>query len=180
MKRYPILIIMAAFVALACQNSNSSKSESGETGTAAAESMQNAAIVLTVDGKTRTISAADREADGIVLDEYPIKTLFRTKADNRPFEINLNFYEEGILDLLPITYTLPEDNLNEVKIDLNFYDLEREVERNMQRRLVFDTGTITIHELGAGSIRFAFEGEVHELMRDENRSPVSGSVDVSY
>lgn len=140
----------------------------------------NAAIVLTVDGKTRTINAGDREADVINFDEYPIKTLFRKKGDGQQFEVNLNFYEHDILEKIPITYTLPEDHHDQVKIDLNFFDLERQVETSLNRRLVFDKGTITIHELGADGIRFDFDGEVYELTNDDSRSSVSGRVDVRY
>lgn len=140
-----------------------------------------AAIVLSVDGKTRTISADSREADVINFDEHPIKTLFRTKGENRQFEINLNFYEPEILEKIPITYTLPRDHPGTtVKIDLNFFDFEREVEKSLHRRLVFDKGTITIHELSGDKIHFDFEGQVYELMNPEKRSDVSGSVDVEY
>lgn len=140
----------------------------------------NAAIVLTVDGKTRTISAAEREADDIVLDEYPIKTLFRKKGDGQQFEVNLNFYERDILGKIPITYTLPQDHHDQVKIDLNFFDLERDVEKNIYRRLVFDKGVIKIYKLSEDNIHFDFEGEVYELTNDESRSSVSGSVNVNY
>lgn len=84
------------------------------------------------------------------------------------------------LDKIPITYTLPQDHDDHVKIDLNFYDFQREVEKSLNRRLVFDEGTITVHELDRYKIRFDFEGHIHELMNDKNRSPVSGSVDVAY
>lgn len=145
-----------------------------------AKSQSKKAIVLTVDGKTRTIGAAEREADTIHFNGHPIKTLFRKKGRDHQFEINLNFYEKDILDKIPITYTLPQDNDDHVKIDLNFYDFQREVEKSLNRRLVFDEGTITVHELDRDKIRFDFEGYIHELMNDKNRSPVSGSVDVVY
>lgn len=79
-----------------------------------------------------------------------------------------------------MTYTLPQDHHDQVKIDLNFFDLERQVEKNMNRRLVFDKGTITIHELSADKIHFDFNGQVYELTNNEKRSSVSGRVNVSY
>lgn len=138
------------------------------------------AIIFTIDSHTRMINAKEREADEINLEEYPIKTLFRKKGGNNSFEVNLNFYEKDILDKIPVTYSLPEDNLKNVKIDLNFIDFGREVEKTLHSRLLFDQGSIIIHQLDSDGIHFEFEGEVHELMNDPKRSVVSGRVNVQY
>lgn len=93
----------------------------------------------------------------------------------------MNFYEKDILDKLPITYNLPQDNYGgTIKIDLNFFDYEREVEKSMNRRLIFEDGTLTIHELNKDKIRFDFNGIAHELMNNEHKSAVSGRVNVQY
>ena len=183
MKLLKIVLSIGLFVFVSC---NDSKKETAKTSeeTKAIKSSAGQSIILSIDGKTRAISANERVKDTINFNEHPVKTLFRKKhtvKDNNKFEINLNFYEKDILDKIPITYTLPQDNAGGIiKIDLNFFDSGRKVEKSMNKRLIFEEGTITIHELNRDKIRFDFEGEVHELMSKENTSSVSGSVDVKY
>lgn len=72
-----------------------------------------AAIVLTVAGNTRTISADVREQDIIDFNDYPIKTVFRKKGqDDLQFEINLNLYDTNVRRKVPLTYhELGEDRI---------------------------------------------------------------------
>lgn len=183
MDLFRTLMAISIFSLISCNHSQKDTADN-HTVHETVKSRSTAAIVFTVDGQTRTIAADEREMDTINFNDHPIKTLFRKKyqKNGKPqFEINLNFYEKDILGKIPATYTLPQDHPgNAVKIDLNFYDFERKVEKSLHRRLVFDQGTITIHELGKDKIRFDFKGEVYELMNNENRSPVSGSVNVNY
>jgi len=138
-----------------------------------------AAIGLTIDGKTRTISLEERISDTFDFAAQPIKTMFRKSGEDRQFEINLNIYDPKILSELPATFSIPEANMPpHVAIDLNFFDFERKVEKSMRKRLIFEKGTITIHEFSKEKIRFEFEGEAHELMNTEGRSKVSGWVEV--
>ena len=85
-----------------------------------------------------------------------------------------------MLSEIPVTYTIPEANMPGVVVDLNFFDFERRVEKRMNKRLIFDKGTINIHELSEEKVRFDFKGEAHELMNSKRRSVVSGSVNVRY
>lgn len=177
------VLTIGLLVFVSCNNSKNGKVENLlETKTV--KSTSDEPVVFTIDGNTRTISANERVEDTINFNEHPIKTLFRKKhavKDDNKFEINLNFYEKDILDKIPITYTLPQDNFGGIiKIDLNFYDSGRKVEKSMNKRLIFDEGTITIHELNQDKIRFDFEGVAHELMNNQSRSSVSGSVDTDY
>lgn len=137
-------------------------------------------ITLTIDGNTRTFAANQREADVVDWDAHPVKLLFRKKTgpeESPPFEINLNFYESGMLQKAPVTYTLPGDNQENVVIDLNFYDYERETKSRLNKRLVFREGTITIHELTQEKIRFEFNGKGGEMMNREVLFPISGRVE---
>lgn len=178
-----ITLTISILTLISCNNSKNEKAENLlETKTV--KSISDEPIVFTIDGKTRTISANERVQDTLNFNEHPIKTLFRKKhavKDDNKFEINLNFYEKDILDKIPITYTLPQDNFGgNVKIDLNFFDSGRKVEKSMNKRLIFEEGTITIYELSKDKIRFDFEGVAHELMNNQSRSSVSGSVDTDY
>lgn len=141
------------------------------------------AIVLTVDGNTRTIPAAEFAGDTIRWHADPIQALFRKRTNNKEdkqFEINLNFYDKDIAQKLPVTYTLPDDNLDKVVVDLNFFDFERETESRMNKRLVFREGTITIHELGREKVRFDFDGQGGEMLKRDVLFPISGRVEVVY
>lgn len=142
-----------------------------------------AAIVFTVDGMTRTISADEREADVVNLDESPIRYLFRkriVKGEKSQFEIDFVFSDKNNLADLPKTYDLNDNPTLQSIASLSFMDYERKVERSTHKRLIFNKGTITIHELSEDEIRFEFEGEAHELTKMENRSPVSGRIHVRY
>ena len=176
-------LLISILTLISCNDSKNEKAENlAETITI--KNNDNASIVFTIDGNTRTISANERVKDTINFNEHPIKTLFRkthTVKNADKFEINLNFYEKDILDKIPITYIFPQDNFGGIiKIDLNFFDSGRSVEKSINKRLIFEEGTLTVHELSKDKIRFDFEGVAHELMSKENRSPVSGSVDVKY
>lgn len=177
------IVLISLLALISCNNSKNEKVENLlETKTV--KSISDEPIVFTIDGKTRTISANERVQDTLNFNEHPIKSLFRKKhsiKDDNKFEVNLNFYEKDILDKIPITYRFPQDNFGGViKIDLNFFDSGRKVEKSMNKRLIFEEGTLTIYELSKDKIRFDFEGVAHELMSKENKSQVSGSVDVKY
>lgn len=136
-------------------------------------------ITLTIDGNTRTFAANQREADAVDWDAHPVKLLFRKQTgpqETTQFEINLNFYESDIFQKVPITYTLPEANLEAVVIDLNFFDYERETKSRLNKRLVFREGTITIHELTREKIHLEFDGLGGEMMNREVLFPISGRV----
>lgn len=143
----------------------------------------NAAIVFTVDGKTRTINAKDVEKEIPYFEDSPIIYAFRkklTKNEKPEFDVAFAFDDKENLGDLPKTYDLTEDPYLIWKTSLNFFDYERKVEKDMRKRLVFDKGTITVYELDKNKIRFDFDGEVNELNNLEGRSKVSGSVNVTY
>lgn len=176
-------LLISLLVIVSCKNSNKEKTENiAETITV--QNSDNAPIVLTIDGNTRTISAKERVEDTINFNEHPVKTLFRKKhsiKDDQKFEINLNFYENDIQDKIPVTYTLPQDNSGDnIKIDLNLFDSGRNVEKSMNKRLIFEEGTITIYELSRSKIHFVFDGKVHEMVNIQKKSTVSGEINVKY
>lgn len=163
--------MIMAVLTFGCQNSSSTVPSKDD------------AIVLTIDGKTRTISAQDLEDDSVNFSESPVRYLFRKKLpkDEKPkFDISFAFGDKESLSGLPKTYNLTENPDLHAIASLSFFDYERKVEKSTHKRLIFNKGTITVHDLNEHKIRFEFEGEAHELTNSNGRSPVSGSVNVQY
>lgn len=94
------------------------------------------------------------------------------------FEINFAFSDKENLSELPKIYNLTEDPSLHPIVSLSFFDFNRELEKSIQKRMIFNKGIITIHELNENKISFEFEGEAHEMMRNDNISKVSGKVEV--
>lgn len=175
-------LLISILTLISCNDSKNEKAENlAETITI--KNSNDTPIVLTIDGKTRSISADEREADVANLDESPIRYLFRKrtiKGEKSQFEIDFVFSDEENLFELPKTYDLTEDPSLHSIASLSFFDFERKVEKSSNKRLIFDKGTITIHELSSDKIYFEYEGEVYELMNNQNRATVSGRVNVNY
>lgn len=178
-----MMALAGALLASCASNAQKDGSEQAVADPVEASKPSDEAIVFTVDGVTRTISADEREADAVNLDESPIRYLFRkrtVRGEKAQFEMDFVFSDKENLGNLPKTYDLRANPALHPIASLSFMDYEREVERSLNKRLVFDKGTITIHELSPDRIRFEFEGEAHELTKPDRRSPVSGRVDVRY
>ncbi len=175
-------LLISILTLISCNDSKNEKAENlAETITI--KNSNDTPIVLTIDGKTRSISADEREADVANLDESPIRYLFRKrtiKGEKSQFEIDFVFSDKENLFELPKTYDLTEDPSLHSIASLSFFDFERKVEKSSNKRLIFDKGTITIHELSSDKIYFEYEGEVYELMNNQNRATVSGRVNVNY
>lgn len=177
------LLIIFAFTLVSCNNSTQKETSENHAEPKNTKSNSKDPIVFTIDGKTRTIKASEREADVANLDESPIRYLFRkrtVKGEKPQFEIDFVFSDKENLSELPKTYDLTKTPSLHSTASLSFFDFERKVEKSTNKRLIFDKGTITIFELNKDKIHFEYEGEVHELMNNQNRFPVSGQVNVSY
>ncbi|HTO35329.1 MAG TPA: hypothetical protein VLZ72_03765 [Flavobacterium sp.] len=177
------ILIIFAFTLVSCNNSTQKETSENQTEQKNTKSNSKDPIVFTIDGKTRSISDNKREVDVANLDESPIRYLFRKrtiKGEKSQFEIDFVFSDKENLSELPKTYDLTEDPSLHSIASLSFFDFERKVEKSSNKRLIFDKGTITIHELSSDKIHFEYEGEVHELMNNQNRFPVSGQVNVNY
>ena len=174
---------LVVLVLISCNNAPTKAHSEDPIDTKTVKSNPSDPIVFTIDGVTRTISASEREADIADFDESPVRYLFRkrtAKGEKSQFEITFVFSDKDNLTDLPKTYDLTENPTLQSIASLSFMDYEREVERSTNKRLIFDMGTITVHELGKDKIRFEFEGEVYELMNNKKRSSVSGNVNVKY
>lgn len=174
---------LVVLVFISCNSTTTKEQSEDPTDTKTVKSNSSDPIVFSIDGVTRTISVDEREADVSNLDESPIRYKFRkrtVKGKKSQFEIDFVFSDKENLTDLPKTYDLTANPALHPIASLSFMDYERKVERSTNKRLIFDKGTITIHELSKDKIHFEYEGEVHELMNNQNRSPVSGHIHVRY
>lgn len=175
--------LLAVLLLVSCNNASQTESSQAPTDTAPQKSDSSDPIVVTIDGVTRTISADKRVADEVNFDESTVRYLFRektAKGEKARFEVDFAFSDKDSLADLPKTYDLTENPALHSIASLSFMDYEREVERSLNKRLIFNKGTITVHELSKDKIRFEFEGEVHELRNDQNKSTASGHIHVNY
>ena len=77
-----------------------------------------------------------------------------------------------------VVYTLPQDNAEKIRIDLNFFNHERPG-LAMNQRILFSEGTVEIKEVGPNHLQMSFNGKGHPMM-DRKSFPIEGSVDFSY
>lgn len=103
-------LLISILTLISCNDSKNEKAENlAETITI--KNSNDTPIVLTIDGKTRSISADEREADVANLDESPIRYLFRKrtiKGEKSQFEIDFVFSDKENLFELPKTYDLTQ------------------------------------------------------------------------
>src|SRR5690554_3257036 len=120
-------LLISILTLISCNDSKNEKAENlAETITI--KNSNDTPIVLTIDGKTRSISADEREADVANLDESPIRYLFRKrtiKGEKSQFEIDFVFSDKENLFELPKTYDLTEDPSLHSIASLSFFDFER-------------------------------------------------------
>lgn len=106
-----------------------------------------------------------------------ILLLFR--ADENPFQLNLNLTNTNILDAQSAEYSIPDVNAGKIKVDLNFFNADRDVKRT-NKRIVFKKGTIKIKKLTENNLEMTFTGEGSGMTERGGDFPISGKINVSY
>ncbi|MBW8200941.1 hypothetical protein [Flagellimonas abyssi] len=106
-----------------------------------------------------------------------ILLLFR--ADENPFQLNLNLTNTNILDKQKAEYKVPGVNSGNIKVDLNFFNADRNVKRT-NKRIVFKKGIITIKKLTANKLEMTFTGEGSGMIERDGNFPISGKINASY
>ncbi|RPD96625.1 hypothetical protein EGM88_09690 [Aureibaculum marinum] len=135
------------------------------------------AIQVTMEGKTHSILQKNIVPTNVQFKSDTLQFLFY--AEENPFQLNLNLTSTDIVDKGKAIYTIPEINTPRIKVDLNFFNGEREGKK-MNRRIIFRKGTINIKELTKNKLEMTFEGEGGGMMDRKNSFPISGKVNVSY
>ncbi|HMB60186.1 MAG TPA: hypothetical protein VKN35_09770 [Xanthomonadales bacterium] len=179
------VLVSGLFMALAlaltltltgCQGEQDAKAvdEGSSDSTAAAKG--NSSVTVNMEGQDFELNTIDPINSKIELGAGSATVLLM--QDDYPVQVNLNITDPEMLAAGQGVYSLPEDNAEEIKVDLNFFNTSRKG-LSMNQRVVFKEGTINIEKLGPNRLKFTFTGKGHPLM-DAKQFPIEGSVDVSF
>lgn len=141
----------------------------GATGTGAV-------AVIAMEGETHVLPAINWEVSSVTEAAGAIR--FHLVAEDVPVELNLVLARSGMPAAFPATFELPAANQGRVKIDLNFFNLER-AGRRTQRRILFNRGTIEIRALTGNHLEMHFSGSGHPLTAHD-QFPIEGFVNITY
>lgn len=133
-------------------------------------------VVVSMEGVTHELKTLNLERSTMTLLENEIR--YYLVQDDSPVSLNFNLSGTNILETGSAVYELPAANHGSEKIDLNFFNKDRESSR-MQKRILFEEGTITIEGLNPQRLRMSFKGAGTPLLGKES-FPIEGSVDVLF
>ena len=111
MNPFKILLTLAILLLVCCNSGPKKESTEKETELLSTKSDSKDPIILSLDGKTRTIAEKDRATDPVNFDETPFRYAFRKNRSEKGkgFEVNFAFSDRDGLSDLPKTYDLIED-----------------------------------------------------------------------
>jgi|GEM_PF-6736744 len=98
--------------------------------------------------------------------------------DGNPFQVNINFTHADILQKGSATFTIPEVNDPRTKVELNFFNADRDTDQKMNKRILFRKGTITVKQLTAQQLQMSFKGEGAGMMERTENFAISGELNV--
>ncbi|SDI08661.1 hypothetical protein [Winogradskyella thalassocola] len=168
-----ILTISLFCLIIACNNNNSQTNS-----IAYSTNDSNVAIQVTMEGKSFKIKQNQLIPQ--------IKTKFKNDSillvfrdDDTPLQLNFNVFNTDILSKQSAIYTIPDTNAVKQKVDLNFFNNDRDVKR-MNKRIIFRKGTINISKLTDKVLQMTFEGEGSGITEHKKTFPISGKVNVIF
>ena len=138
---YFLCFLIAGTLFFSCKN-DQKKEVAASTG----ELSGNFAVEVTMENKVFHIEQEDLLPVKRTFANDSILLLFR--ADGNPFQLNLNLTHTNILDDQSAEYSIPDANAGKIKVDLNFFNADRDVKRT-NKRIVFKKGIITVKKLTA-------------------------------
>jgi hypothetical protein len=166
---------MFFFVCLfSCKNKQDDNAQSIKVST---ENTSNAAVVISMEGETFKIQQEDLQP--INMDFQTNKLQYIVWQDGYPLQTNVNFSDAILKENGTATYKIPEDNSPNIKIDLNFFNEDRDASR-MNKRIVFRKGIINIKKLNEHALIMTFDGEGGGMREREVSFPIKGSININY
>jgi len=139
--------------------------------------MSDAAIKVTMEGKTHQIQQKELNPVNITFENDTLQFVFYT--NDNPFKLNFNLNNTGILEKGTATFKIPETNSEHTKADLNFFNRNRDV-KSMNKRIIFRKGMITVQKLTEHKLEMTFEGEGSGITEYTKTFPITGAINVSY
>ncbi|MCT8328893.1 hypothetical protein [Albidovulum sediminis] len=129
---------------------------------------------VTMEGATHDLDPVDGASSTVTSDDTGV--LFYLTATDQPVSINFNLFDRSVLTQGSVDFTLPADNAPKARVELSFFNPEREG-RRLQRRIIFSEGTITVRRISERSLALDFDGQGHPLM-DATMFPIRGTIEV--
>jgi len=169
---YLFSILMVGTLLFSCKNA-----EKKEVAASTGELSGNFAVEVSMENKVFHIEQEDLLPVKRTFANDSILLLFR--ADGNPFQLNLNLTHTNILDDQSAEYSIPDANAGKIKVDLNFFNADRDVKRT-NKRIVFKKGTISIKKLTANKLEMTFTGEGSGMIERDGNFPISGKINASY
>lgn len=171
-RNYSLYFLIAGTLLFSCKNA-----EKKEVAASTGELSGNFAVEVTMENKVFHIEQENLLPVKRTFAKDTILLLFR--ADENPFQLNLNLTNTNILDKQKAEYKVPGVNSGNIKVDLNFFNADRNVKRT-NKRIVFKKGIITIKKLTANKLEMTFTGEGSGMIERDGNFPISGKINASY
>ena len=166
-----VLIVLFVLVSLSCKENskNSMAANSNNSGDFAVEvKLEGELFKIKQENLQPTIKKVFHK-DSIFLEFW---------EDGNPIKLNLNLTNTTVLESGSASFKIPEDNSPRIKVDLNFFNSDRDT-KSMNKRIIFRKGTIEIIELTSNRLVMRFDGEGSGIT-ERNNFPISGKVNVAY
>ncbi len=169
---YLFLIFMGTILLVSCKNVQK-KDVADSTGSLSG----NFAVEVTMENQVFHIEQENLLPIKQTFANDSILLLFR--AEGNPFQLNLNLTHTDVLDNQSGEYSIPDVNAGKIKVDLNFFNADRDVKRT-NKRIVFKKGTIVIKKLTENKLEMTFTGEGSGMIERDGNFPISGKINASY
>lgn len=161
---------------LSCKESPKEKDTLGNS-VASEISQSSAAITVSMEGTTHMLPQKELNPVTTTFETDTLQFVFYT--NDNPLQINLNLTNTNILEKGAATYTIPDVNHQKVKVDLNFFNNNRDVKR-MNKRIIFRKGIIDITKITENELQMTFEGEGSGMMESGQNFPIRGEAKVKF
>jgi hypothetical protein len=150
--------------------------EATAAGAAAPAPVADGEVVVAMEGETLTVPKVDWRVSTI--ENVEGERRYMLMADGSPLTLNLNVKDGAIPASFPATFTVPADNNPNIRIDLNFFNTERDSKR-MQKRIIFSEGTIEVRAMSDTALDISFNGRGHPLMKNKEMFAIEGSANAA-
>ncbi|TXD82097.1 hypothetical protein ESY86_15625 [Subsaximicrobium wynnwilliamsii] len=177
MKNQCITSLLSCFVLLLCFNCKDANTKLTANHNTSPKLDDGYAVTVTIQGKAFGIHQKNLESQKATISNDSI--LFELWEDGNPLKLNFNLFNTDILSKGEATYKIPDANSGQVKVDLNFFNGDRDTKR-MNKRILFRKGTISISKISENELKMTFDGEGSGIMEDGKTFPISGKVDVNF
>ncbi len=141
--------------------------------------LQNEKFAVMVEMEDKTFTLHQKELVNNILTIKNDTLQFVFYGNENPFKLNLNLNNTDILKQGSATYTIPDINQPKVKVDLSFFNNERDV-TSINKRIIFRKGTINVTKITENKLEMTFEGEGSGALEYGKSFPISGEVSINY